>query len=254
MEYEYWRTIPSFPLYSASNYGRIRNDKTGRIMRMQVGTRGYLILTLRRDNRQVPQLVHRLVAEAFLGGLHPGLDVNHIDGDKTNNQLNNLQLLCLNCHSYTDNFGSRNRKNKKQLEISEDDFVKALKNSTSIRQALFSLNLSDAGGNYIRANELIKKYNISFPTEKKKYYCQKCRIELTSNSKHCIICNNILQRKCERPSREELKKLIRIMPFTKIGEKYGVSDNAIRKWCVAENLPKKVSEIKTYSDKEWELI
>ena len=88
---EYWKTIPSFPVYSASNYGRIRNNGTGRIMHVYVGTRGYLTLSLRRDNKQVQQLVHRLVAEAFLGGPHPGLDVNHIDGDKTNNSIENLE-------------------------------------------------------------------------------------------------------------------------------------------------------------------
>lgn len=49
------------------------------------------MLTLRRDNKQVPQRVHRLVAEAFLGGPHPELDVNHIDGDKTNNCIENLE-------------------------------------------------------------------------------------------------------------------------------------------------------------------
>ena len=91
MEFEYWRTIPSFPVYSASNYGRIRNEGTGRIMKTQINTRGYLSLTLRRDNQQVPQLVHRLIAEAFLGGPHPGFDVNHIDGDKTNNCIENLE-------------------------------------------------------------------------------------------------------------------------------------------------------------------
>jgi hypothetical protein len=35
---------------------------------------------------------------------------------------------------------------------------------------------------------------------------------------------------------------------------YGVSDNAIRKWCVSEKLPKTKKEIKAYSDKEWEKI
>ena len=91
MEIEYWRTIPSFPVYSASNYGRIRNEGTGRIMHVYVDTRGYLSLTLRRDGRQIIQRVHRLVAEAFLGGPHPELDVNHIDGDKTNNCIENLE-------------------------------------------------------------------------------------------------------------------------------------------------------------------
>lgn len=39
------------------------------------------------------------------------LEVHHIDGDRTNNELTNLQLLCPNCHSYTDNF----RNSKKNL-------------------------------------------------------------------------------------------------------------------------------------------
>lgn len=91
MEYEYWRTIPSFPVYSASNYGRIRNEGTGRILHVYMNTRGYLTLTLRRNNQQIQQSVHRLVAEAFLGGPHPDLDVNHIDGDKTNNCIENLE-------------------------------------------------------------------------------------------------------------------------------------------------------------------
>ena len=91
MNDESWRVIPSFPVYSASSYGRIRNDKTGRIMRMFMIPRGYLSLTLRRDNVPYQPLAHRLVVEAFLGGPHPGLEVNHIDGDKTNNCIENLE-------------------------------------------------------------------------------------------------------------------------------------------------------------------
>lgn len=91
MNVEYWRIIPSFPTYSASNYGRIKNNKTDRIMHVYQTTRGYLSLTLRRDNEPIVQSVHRLVAEAFLGGPHPGFDVNHIDGDKTNNCIDNIE-------------------------------------------------------------------------------------------------------------------------------------------------------------------
>ena len=57
-----------------------------------------------------------------------------------------------------------------------------------------------------------------------------------------------------RVSREELKTLIRTLPFLQIGEKFNVSDNTIRKWCDKYNLPRKASEIKKYSDEEWNLI
>ena len=58
----------------------------------------------------------------------------------------------------------------------------------------------------------------------------------------------------DRPTREELKNLIRNESFLSIGKKYGVSDNAIRKWCIAENLPSKKTEIKMYTDEEWSKI
>lgn len=58
-------------------------------------------------------------------------------------------------------------------------------------------------------------------------------------------------RMVERCSRDELKKLIRTMPFTKIGEKFGVTDNAIRKWCDGYDLPRRVKDIKAISDEDW---
>ena len=70
----------------------------------------------------------------------------------------------------------------------------------------------------------------------------------------CCECYNFQQRKVQRPSREELKQLIRNKPFTKIAEQYGVSDNAIRKWCKVENLPSTKKEINSYSDENWQKI
>lgn len=55
-------------------------------------------------------------------------------------------------------------------------------------------------------------------------------------------------------SREELKKLIRITPFIQIGKQFGVTDNAIRKWCDKYKLPRKASEIHKFTDEEWKDI
>lgn len=55
----------------------------------------------------------------------------------------------------------------------------------------------------------------------------------------------------DRPSREELKDLIKNYPFTTISSKYGVSDNAVRKWCKSYGLPFKSFEIRKMSDDEW---
>ena len=48
--------------------------------------------------------------------------------------------------------------------------------------------------------------------------------------------------------------MIRTMTFKAIGQEYGVSDNAIKKWCIAEQLPSKKSEIKKFTDEEWAQI
>lgn len=68
------------------------------------------------------------------------------------------------------------------------------------------------------------------------------------------ICAHIAQQKTQRPSREELKKRIRKKSFLALGQQFGVSDNAIRKWCKAMNLPSTKKEINSYSDEAWDLI
>ena len=90
------------------------------------------------------------------------LEIHHKDGNNLNNELDNLQLLCPNCHAQTDNWRGKNTQNKiKRIEISDEDFAEALKNNSSIRQALISLGLSPKGGNYTRAYEIAIKYNIT---------------------------------------------------------------------------------------------
>ena len=84
------------------------------------------------------------------------LEVHHKNGDRSNNELENLQLLCPNCHSYTPTFTRKNSK----ITIPEENFVQALQESRSIRQALLLLDLTPSGRNYDRAYELIEKYEI----------------------------------------------------------------------------------------------
>ena len=87
----------------------------------------------------------------------------------------------------------------------------------------------------------------------KEYKCIRCGAPITkySSTFYCLKCSAFLKRVVERPDRETLKKLIRTMPFTEIGKNYNVSDKAVVKWCIAEGLPSKKSEIKLISDKDW---
>lgn len=84
--------------------------------------------------------------------------------------------------------------------------------------------------------------------------CKICNKIISKGAEYCQDCYNILRQSDKCPKRDELKILIRTTSFAQIGKKFGVSDNAVRKWCDKYKLPRKVSEIKKYSDKEWELL
>lgn len=86
------------------------------------------------------------------------------------------------------------------------------------------------------------------------FHCKSCGKLISKGSFYCKDCCNLKKRRAERPSREELKALIRIYPFTLLSEKFGVSDNAIRKWCDSYDLPRKKKDIKEISDEDWNLI
>jgi len=85
------------------------------------------------------------------------LEIHHLNGDRSDNRLENLQLLCPNCHSYTNTFCYKS----KDTQVQENDFVEALLMSSNIHAALIKLGLTPSGGNYSRAYTLIEKYNIS---------------------------------------------------------------------------------------------
>lgn len=88
--------------------------------------------------------------------------------------------------------------------------------------------------------------------EKKEYFCKECGKPITASSNGlCRKCAHKAQRICERPSREELKQMIRTIPFTHIAKKYNVSDKAIVKWCIYYSLPQRKSDINKISDKDW---
>lgn len=83
--------------------------------------------------------------------------------------------------------------------------------------------------------------------------CPICGKEKSRKAKTCLECYK-KQNPSKIPSREELKQMIRQMSFVSIGKEYGVSDNTVRKWCDKYSLPRKVSLIKQYSEKQWEEI
>ena len=86
-----------------------------------------------------------------------------------------------------------------------------------------------------------------------KFYCEDCGCEISYGAKKCLSCRNKEKSK-NIPEKDELKSLIRTLPFTQIGHKFGVTDNAVRKWCDKYNLPRRSGDIKKYTEEEWDLL
>lgn len=81
-----WRTIPSQPNYEVSSEGEVRNKKTGKLRKLIVSKRGYHVV---RFTDTTPKRLCRLMAEAFFGP--SDLIVDHIDGDRLNDNIGNLR-------------------------------------------------------------------------------------------------------------------------------------------------------------------
>lgn len=177
------------------------------------------------------------------------LQVHHIDGNHYNNVLDNLQLLCPNCHAQTDTYTGRN---KNKVVVSDDEFIKTLQESPSIFAAIKKLGMSSGKYAYDRAKKLIEENNIQLKTELKEINkCKNCGIPISRDAIYCNKCSHEDKRKTKWPEREVLKQLIRNTSFEALGRQYGVDGNTIRNWCDYYNLPRTKKQINTYSDDDW---
>lgn len=121
---------------------------------------------------------------------------------------------------------------------------------------------------WIEDYELTKKLNLSFVSweEQKqenrqkngtrnepKYQCKKCGGPAWNKDSMCYKCYAEERVKASnKPPREELLELLKKRTaFVTIGEKYGVSDNAVRKWCISYGLPSKSKEVNHMTAEEW---
>lgn len=102
MENELWKVIPEFENYEISNFGRIKSllkwdiSKKKYIKRESILTpvdngSGYLIIGLRKNCKRKNFYIHRLVADAFIENPKKLKYVNHIDYNKSNNNVSNLE-------------------------------------------------------------------------------------------------------------------------------------------------------------------
>lgn len=101
-----WKDIKGYSNYQVSDGGLIRNTRTGRLLKLDKSSNGYYRATLCEGNKPKKYLIHRLVMLAFKG--ESLLQVNHINGDKSDNTLKNLEYVtCSENHLHAQRLGLR---------------------------------------------------------------------------------------------------------------------------------------------------
>lgn len=87
-----WKKIKQNENYSINEFGEVRNDKTGKIKEPFINKQnGYKTVDLWKDNKSTKYTIHRLLAETFIPNPHNKPTVDHKDGNRLNNSLDNLR-------------------------------------------------------------------------------------------------------------------------------------------------------------------
>ena len=175
-----------------------------------------------------------------------------------------IALYSANDKNYGYNLTAGGSHAGKSIILSEKDIqtiIQLLRNSKlSEEKIAIQFGVSQRMISAINLGQSHIQSNIQYPIRDiraKTNVCVDCGKKICKESVRCVSCANKYKAKeniSNRPNREQLKKEIRTISFTQLGKKYNVSDNAIRKWCIAFNLPSKKSDIKKISDNDWSKI
>ena len=112
---EIWKDVKDYEgLYQVSNLGRVKRVKTGRVLKPSKHTEGYSMISLYKNSIKSTKKIHRLVAQAFISNTDSKSQVNHIDEDKTNNRVNNLEWVT---SKENNNHGTRTERMAKTKSI-----------------------------------------------------------------------------------------------------------------------------------------
>ena len=102
---EEWKNVIGYEgLYEVSNIGNVRNVRRNTLLKLSKTNYGYIQVYLYKNGIRTGLKVHRLVAQAFIPNPDNLPQINHLDEDKTNNRVDNLEWCS---HKYNVNYGHR---------------------------------------------------------------------------------------------------------------------------------------------------
>ena len=198
-----------------------------------------------------------LKAECAVCGCKERLELHHINGDSSDNRLENLQILCISHHYDTKNF--RNKEGKGRLHLTPKDYILEGEDLRIREEAKLLAKRKN-----IRIKEAIKLINNSLNKSIEDFPKKRTESENISKDVECPNCHKVFHQnrpkqkycstKCASESRSHniskedlLKHIIKLNGnFTQIGKVYGITDNAIRKWCKKFGFPTHKKELQEY--------
>lgn len=146
---EYYKKITGYENYSISNLGNVRNDKTGRILKTYKKENGYLQVQLGR--KTVPKYIHRLMAITFLKQEKNKIQVDHINGIKDDNRLENIRWVTVSENCYAYGYKERIENRKKKIIATNLNGKKLIFNSRNETAKYFKCDKSQIGyGRYYK--------------------------------------------------------------------------------------------------------
>tara|TARA_X000000368_G_scaffold301537_1_gene240252 strand:+ start:4143 stop:5426 length:1284 start_codon:yes stop_codon:yes gene_type:complete len=215
---EIWKNITDYPEYEISNMGRIkypiRKGNKPYIKRITYGGNtgdGYRSFRLKHNNKKFYTVIHRLVAKEFLPNPNNYKIVNHIDGIKKNNNVNNLEWCSRSYntqHGYDNNLISGKREIY-QLDVNNN----IIKKWSTIKDAYISLKLSRTA-----INKVLSGRN---KTSGGYYWCYKEEYDISKKNHTKYDANKIKIKQINK----ETKGLIKIWDSISEASKFIAKEN-----------------------------
>ena len=203
------------------------------------------VLTENSTYRNINSLRKRLINAGLklnhceccgISGDEVSLELHHINGSHFDNRLENLQILCPNCHSKTDNFKGGNIKFKKEGMLRHRPASEVYLTDEEIKER--------------ELERLSKRRKGNSRKKLEPKVCPICGKEFQPKDSTQKYCSQECYRQDNKGNRPSLIQLIQdfkeLGSFVQVGNKYNVTDNAVRKWCHLYGIPDKSNIMKLY--------
>lgn len=200
------------------------------------------ILVENSPHKNTEKIKRRLFKEGLkeqkceICGYTENLELHHINGNPTDNRIENLQILCPNCHAKTNNFRGKNISHRIHTPANDLFLTKEQVKERDEKRKMSR-----------RIDPVISKRPRKTPILCP--ICNKSFIPKDKSTKYCSQeCYRIAQQNAvKRPSFLELIEAFKeCKNFTKVGQKYNVTDNAVRKWCKIYQIPEKTKDMQEF--------